>query len=669
MAAVEADRVVVALIGDTSGLDAPVAQAAQAFDRNMTTIEGSAVRAEKAIKSVAKTGGFQLSDLSEKSRATGNAIEQSLVPATNAASFAAKNLGFQIGDIGTQLSGGQSPFLIISQQGPQVAQALQEIKASGAGLGQVLSTVALPGFLSIVGILAPFVSQLLAGAGASDTKRDAIKALTASINDLVKATDQAINSGAREIQISQGVANALLDRARATRELTKAQIQSQIATVSAAQATEANGGGAGAGLGIIGRGAASQESKLATLRKQLADTEQAEARARVAVNNANSRAIQQRVAERTDPRIAAEGRYNREVEKLNNLRLAGIVNDQAYKAQLTKITNTREREIKAIGDTARAERKRITDGRAAERKAAAEQRKEQREAQREFDQLRARLERLDKQLDPAGASAKEFAADLATIKDAMEAGIITPARAAELQLKQLETALRPIAAAIGGVGGSFGSIGQDAGKQAGKESAKAAEERDKEQARVQQERARNTISDLADLYESAFTGGTRNLWDEFKRQGLRALALLAAQKTFELITGQALPASGSGNNGGSGLGSIFASIFGRASGGYVAPGQTVRVNENRGGVELLRMGSQGGTVIPLGRTDAARPMTAPTIVSAPQFNLKGAVVTRELLAEMDRISRQNAAQASAAMGRQVLKAVPGRVSQFQTDEG
>lgn len=51
-------------------------------------------------------------------------------------------------------------------------------------------------------------------------------------------------------------------------------------------------------------------------------------------------------------------------------------------------------------------------------------------------------------------------------------------------------------------------------------------------------------------------------------------------------------------------GGIGSGLPGRASGGYVAPGQTVRVNEHRGGAEYLRMGSQGGTVIPLGQVNA-----------------------------------------------------------------
>ena len=80
------------------------------------------------------------------------------------------------------------------------------------------------------------------------------------------------------------------------------------------------------------------------------------------------------------------------------------------------------------------------------------------------------------------------------------------------------------------------------------------------------------------------------------------------------------------------------------------------------------MGSQGGTIVPLGRTDAARPRAAAqTIVNAPQFNLKGAVVTSDLLRQMQQISNDSAKQYAAAMGQQVLRAVPQRMQGYQTD--
>jgi hypothetical protein len=698
--AVEADRVVVALIGDTSNLDSSVNGAERNFTRAMSKIETSASSAERQI-----------------------------VQSSQASAFAARNLGFQIADIGTQLSGGQSPFLIIAQQGPQVSQALQEISASGAGLGQVLKTVALPGFLSILGILGPFVAQLLAGANAAGTKADAIKQLTSAINDMVKSTDAAIASGSREISVNQSAANALLGRAQATRELTKAQIQSQIAAVSAAQATERGSGGTVPGAGLFGRGAASQEATLATLRRQLAEAEQGEQRARLAVGNANARAIQQRVKERTDPREAAQGRYDRELDKLNNLRQAGIVSDGQYEASLTRITEARDRDIKAIGDSAKAERTRLSAGKKAAREAEADRKKEI----RDLDQLRNQLNSVERQYDPTAAASREFAADLATIGKAMERGIITPARAAELRLKAVEARMQSW---LGTVKGAQDTLGTDQvfGNTANKidEDQKRREEKsneartraDEKFQRAQQRKAEENIQDLADIYETLFTGGTANLWDEFKRQGLRALALIAAQKTFSLLTGFSVGTEGASSSGGGffgnaigaifggkkdfasgvgggdvlglggifgssssgivagddtlgkilnpknpfgGLGGLFGGLFGRASGGYVGPGQTVRVNESRGGVELLRMGSQGGTVIPLGRTDAARPQASSTVVNAPQFNMKGAVITRELFAEMQRISQQSAAQASAVMGKQVLQAVPGRVSQYQND--
>jgi Prophage tail length tape measure protein len=709
--AIEADRVVVALIGDTSGLDGPVAKAAVEFNRNMTVIEGSAVKAEKAIRTVAKAGGFQLSDLSQKSAAAGQSLERSLVPSANAAAFAARNLGFQIGDIGTQLSGGQSPFLIISQQGPQVAQALQEISASGAGLGQVLKTVALPGFLSILGILGPFVAQLLAGAGAASQKKDALRELIGAINDMVKSTDAAIASGSREISINQSAANALLSRAQATRELTKAQIQSQIATVSAAQATERQSGGTVPGAGLIGRGAASQEATLATLRRQLAVAEQGEARAQLAVRNAQTRSAQQRVRERTDPTAAAQGRFDRGLDNLNNLRQAGVLSVKQYESELTKLTETQKRETAAATASGKATGARTASSRSSATVVRTEA--------RELDQLRNKLESVERQYDPASAATREFATDLATIAQAMNRGIITPARAAELQLKAVEARMQSWLSTVQGAKDTLGTD-QIFGNTADR--IDTGRQRDAERAEQEsQRRAEENIRDLADVYETLFTGGTASLWDDFKRQGLRALALIAAQKTFALLTGGSagVEAGGGGLFGNAigslfgggkdfttgvgkgdvlglggifgssssgivagddtlgqilnpknpfgGLGGLFGGLFGRASGGYVGPGQTVRVNESRGGVELLRMGSQGGTVIPLGRTDAARPQASSTVVNAPQFNMKGAVVTRELFAEMQRISQQSAAQASAAMGKQVLQAVPGRLSQYQND--
>jgi tape measure domain-containing protein len=109
--------------------------------------------------------------------------------------------------------------------------------------------------------------------------------------------------------------------------------------------------------------------------------------------------------------------------------------------------------------------------------------------------------------------------------------------------------------------------------------------------------------------------------------------------------------------------------FGRASGGYVGAGQMVRVNEGAspGNVEGWRpMGS--GHVIPLGQMKATRGGSQ-TIVHAPQFNLKGAVVTQQLYADMQRISQDSAATAGRTAYGKALQDAPGRLGTYDRLKG
>ncbi len=103
---------------------------------------------------------------------------------------------------------------------------------------------------------------------------------------------------------------------------------------------------------------------------------------------------------------------------------------------------------------------------------------------------------------------------------------------------------------------------------------------------------------------------SENLGDVFKNVAKSIIADLIRIAIQQTIVNALMNAASSFLGGGGGVGLPTANAgfsvkslgktMGRASGGYVAPGQTVRVNEHRGGAEYLRMGSQGGTVIPLG---------------------------------------------------------------------
>lgn len=136
------------------------------------------------------------------------------------------------------------------------------------------------------------------------------------------------------------------------------------------------------------------------------------------------------------------------------------------------------------------------------------------------------------------------------------------------------------------------------------------------------------------------------------------LALFIQQNLLRPIA-DALSGSRGGSGGVAGIfSSIIGSVFGRASGGYAAPNSTVRVNENRGsGVELLRMGSRGGTVIPLGQARAAQGGTVKVYninVSAdnsvtPAGFARG--LAQNILAEAKRMDAQ--------MAGATLQSVPG----------
>jgi hypothetical protein len=125
--------------------------------------------------------------------------------------------------------------------------------------------------------------------------------------------------------------------------------------------------------------------------------------------------------------------------------------------------------------------------------------------------------------------------------------------------------------------------------------------------------------------------------------------------------------------GGGGIGDIFSSVigslFGRASGGAVNAGQMYRVNEGSspGRVEgFIPRGS--GTIIPLGQMNA---MVGSGGASARMFNItvdaRNSVTPADFAQQLSAVILQQAAQMDAQASARTLKAVPGRVDQYQRD--
>jgi hypothetical protein len=619
MAAIEADRVVIALIGDTKQLDGPVNNSARQFERNMSTIEHSANRAERSI---VRTSGQ-----------SANAI---------------RNLSFQVADVGTQLGSGASPFIVIAQQGPQVVQALEDMKASGASLGQVMRGIALPGFLAVLSVLAPLVSNLLQGADAADTKRKAVDELTKAIRDMAAASAAAISSGQREIYIARAQADAYLAAAAAKREEIKAKLADRIENLSAARVTEGFGQ-----LAIPGRGAGSIEAQIGDLRRQLAAQDGLVRTAEQNVRRTQARISQQLVTEALDPIAKATGQYERQVDKLARQVAAGTITDAQYRQSLAQTTLARDRAVAAAQRQEGASRRNTGASRAETESSRARTTALRAEiaAEKEFASL---LRELEARYDPASAAARNYREELEKIAKA--GASLNPDQQAEYIRRATENFIKARADAF-----TLDSVEQmrpaysedrDRERKAIDDAARAQKDAEDELQRV---RERN-ISDLAYLYESLFVGGATSLWDSFKREGLRAIATLAAEWTAKQL---GLGVAGAAAGGGIGgiITGLIGGLFGRASGGHVAPRSLHPVNEHAGGVELLRMGPQGGEVIPLGQARAAPANRGVTVNQYFTLDARQGIMTPQLLQGVNALVDQKAGQArdqAVAISRGVI---------------
>jgi hypothetical protein len=432
------------------------------------------------------------------------------------------NLGRQIADVGAQLSGGQSFFLILAQQAPQFADAMNGAQGAAGRLATFFSGpwgAALLAAASVVGVL---TGKLLEAKSAGEAAAEGYDTAAAAAGRLKTITDS-IRAGSVDRQAvgeaQLTIAGLQAERERITRFLT---------------------GGPG----------------------------EAEARGRLAVIDSQIEQAQIII------RAADIARRNQEI----------LGRDAPDKPKKAKVDRSLEREQRALETSLRS----ITTA-----------------------------------LDPARAAAVAFRDTIAEIDRLEGKGLITSANAATLRFtaarQQAEAVARAATERLGELDRESGFDPEAIIKRA---STRLEAERETNRAIAEDEaQLRETnVRNLANLYESLLLGGTRNVWDTFKRIGIRVIAETLANFTL-------------GGGGGGGIGAAFTAalgaVFGRNSGGYVAPRQTVRVNEQRGGAEFLRMGAQGGTVIPLGQINqaAARPMASGGVATV-RLELSGDIDAR-----------------------------------------
>jgi len=612
-----AERVIVELEARSGSFDANVRASARNFDQATTSIERGALSAERAVE---RSSNGVVRSVGQMAQST-------------------RNLGYQFADIGASLASGSSPFIVLAQQAPQVANALEGVGGVAGRLATFFSGpfgAALLAAGSVIGVLA---SKSMEASEAHGKQKAAADALKDAEDRLAGASARANNQTELGIRIDIARANSLRQREIQTRKTLVAELSlAQGRLVTADNQSEAGSEG-GFNFGVTA--GATQERAIARITKAIGEQNAKIKDAGSAIRAGEANLSLRNIAGATDKATGANQRYENSIDRLRRARERGAISQQQFDARALRVTQQRDAALGALqGGSGGGSSRRASSARNAGGTSAAAIYS----TQDLLDALNKDLRQVDQNFARLFVNGKDYT-------------------------EKARDQFRSI----------MGTEGQDyaspfAGVQESDQARKAdLQMREDVERQLQDTRAENVRS-LANMYETLFQDGTSGVWRDFKDQGLRALALIAAQATVASF-----------GKGGGGFGSLFGNLASAASSVFSGPssglprlagGGNIRAG-GAGGVDQNVLSVNG---IPKAMISAhetlsvvnpnMRAATASggntTIVSAPQFNLKGAVVTRELYRDMQRISQQSAAQAGGVAYKQALSDTPARLSKSET---
>ncbi len=594
-------------------------------------------------------------------------IEQS----SNRIGNAQRNMGRQFADVGAQLSGGQSPFTILAQQGPQLADAMADL---GGKAGAVASFFAGPwgaALLAAASVAGTLTAAVLAEDDATDQHTKGAKSLTDAINDMTEASKGAIQTSQQAEQQHYNEAAALAAKAEAARVATIRLIQAAKVRLETADRQGNAQGDPEGGVNFGITAGATQERELTRLNALLKE-QNTELQAQYAnVRRAAIPRLQREASEATDKAAAATGRYDRALGKLNERLEAGKITPGAYRTELEKLNRTRDAEVAAANKSERA-----TKGDAAAKRDAAKAAKEASRAQQELQQT---LEHIVGKFDPVRSIAIETGKALKDIDMLEMKGVLSSVDALTYKLALARDQARAVADAawksqeqrwidVGFNAGDFD--GSNVRKQIDRDLdlRQDANERIAEDFKRKQE---DQLHALAGLYEDLFRGGTDAIWSDFKAMGFRIIAETLAKFTLGQINGGAgiIGSIGSflGLGGSSSVGGISAEAQswldnytpkGFATGGYTGDGPRDEVAGvvHRGEYVIPanavdRIGIQNLAALTSGDTSAARAMTGVTAAGMGARPVQQTVVVKvEANDYFDARVDQRATQVAAPIG-------------------
>lgn len=342
-----------------------------------------------------------------------------------------QQLSYQLGDIAQQYALNTPVMTIFAQQAVQTVQAVQLMTGASKGF---LGFIAGPWGAVILGgatILGMLTSKYMEAGDAAKQKAAAAKELISAIDALRDSTERQIDSERRQRVETLNSANALLVKAKASRDAALAEYERRLSTAKATEAGALSGepGAEGAALLLGGR-----KADVAVAKKELDDYRAAVAKQKESIASLNIVGMQANAVESLDRSAAATARYKEAVDKLNDsFKKTG--DRAAYEAAYGQLTRSYNAETATIRESDKAHRGR-GDAQREEAKAAREALAEQRQLTSLYDGL------LDRYV-PLAAAARKYAKELEEIARLSALPASNPLRPDEAQLQQMrEGALR-----------------------------------------------------------------------------------------------------------------------------------------------------------------------------------------------------------------------------------
>ena len=312
----------------------------QQYKRAGLSDDEAAIRAEQGLAAVVKARS------EEEQRAARQGAG-----ATGRVANGYRNLGRQISDVGVSVAGGMSPFLIIAQQAPQVADALVD---TGGKAAKVAAFFAGPWGAAL--LAAGSVLAILAGEAlkSGESVEDLVDKMRKDADQTAK-TEQAKQIYARTLE---GVSDAIREQEAALKQLSDAD---KTAAERALATAEAN---VKTALAVRQRAAA--EAEYAAMLAQNARSQNifaggpGAAQSTVAAQYATeaeraaTRAREAAEAYEREQRLASQAQYEVDAERAQRAADTGAVITKSYDDQIAKIKEEDRARI-AAGRRARAD--------------------------------------------------------------------------------------------------------------------------------------------------------------------------------------------------------------------------------------------------------------------------------------------------------------------------